>query len=111
MEGCIFCKIINGDIPSKKVYEDDKAFAFYDIDPQTPVHVLIVPRQHVSNMNECDSSVMAHMLDVAKGLANSLNLSDNGYRIVVNTGLNGGQTVNHLHFHLMGGRRLGWPPG
>ncbi len=111
MEGCIFCKIINGDIPSKKVYEDDNTFAFYDIDPQAPIHVLIVPKQHVGNMNECDSSIMAHMLDVAKSLANSLNLTDGGFRIVVNTGLNGGQTVNHLHFHLMGGRRLGWPPG
>lgn len=111
MESCIFCKIINGDIASKKVYEDDKAFAFYDIDPQAPVHVLIVPKRHIESMNECDSSVMAHMLDVAKSLANSLNLADDGYRIVVNTGLNGGQTVSHLHFHLLGGRRLGWPPG
>ena len=110
---CLFCKIINGDIPSSKVYEDDTVFAFRDIEPQAPVHILIIPKQHIKSAAEItseNSSVVAHIFEVAAKIAESEGLTD-GYRIVNNCGDSAGQTVKHLHFHLMGGREFTWPAG
>lgn len=111
---CLFCKIINGEIPSDKVYEDEQVFAFRDIAPAAPVHVLIIPKKHISSANEINednAAVVAHIFSVASKLAGELGIADSGYRIVNNCGKDGGQTVGHLHFHLLGGRNLGWPPG
>lgn len=110
---CIFCKIIAGTIPSKKLYEDDLAYAFSDIDPKAPVHVLVVPKKHIASLAEMDVADIAltgHLHAVAKKLAAEQNLSG-GYRTVINTGPDGGQTVDHLHVHLLGGRAMHWPPG
>ena len=114
MEDCLFCKIIRGEIPSKKVYEDDQVLAFYDIDPKAPVHVLIIPKTHVqsiSHLTEQSAQVASHIMLVVQKLAEELGIAQAGYRLVANTGKDGGQTVGHLHFHLLGGRELGWPPG
>lgn len=110
---CLFCKIINGDIPSAKVYEDETVFAFRDIEPQAPVHILIVPKQHIKSAAEItseNSAVVAHIFEVAAKIAEDEGLTD-GYRIVNNCGDSAGQTVKHLHFHLMGGREFTWPAG
>ena len=110
---CLFCKIINGDIPSAKVYEDETVFAFRDIEPQAPVHILIVPKQHIKSAAEItpeNSAVVAHIFEVAAKIAENEGLTD-GYRIVNNCGDSAGQTVKHLHFHLMGGREFTWPAG
>lgn len=110
---CLFCKIINGDIPSNKVYEDDQVFAFRDIAPQAPTHILIIPKQHIKSAAEIDesnSAVVAHIFEVAAKIAKQEGL-DEGFRIVNNCGDIAGQTVKHLHFHLMGGREFGWPAG
>lgn len=106
---CLFCKIVNGDIPSKKVYEDDTVYAFYDINPMAPVHVLIIPKQHISSVNDVtteNSSVISHIYEVAAKLAKELGISESGYRVVSNCGADAGQTVFHLHFHLLGGKKL-----
>ena len=106
---CLFCKIINGEIPSKKVYEDDSVYAFYDIAPMAPVHVLIVPKTHIASVNEVtaeNSAVISHIYEVAAKLAKELGIADEGYRVVTNCGANAGQTVFHLHFHLLGGKKL-----
>ena len=113
MSDCIFCKIANGEIPSTKVYEDDTVVAFHDLDPQAPIHVLIVPKQHIASCNDINadnSAVVAHIFEVAALLGKQFGLV-NGYRIVNNCGEEGGQTVKHLHFHFMGGRQFGWPAG
>lgn len=110
---CIFCKIANGEIPAKKAYEDEKVLAFYDLEPQAPVHILIIPKEHISScaeITEENSGVIAHIFEVAAKLGKELGL-DNGYRIVNNCGKDGGQTVHHIHFHFMGGREFGWPAG
>lgn len=114
MEDCIFCKIIKGEIPSDKVYEDEMVFSFRDISPAAPQHVLIIPKKHISNLNELteeDSKIIAHIYIVAKKIAKELGVAESGYRIVSNCGEDGGQTVHHIHFHLLGGRTLQWPPG
>lgn len=114
MSDCLFCKIIAKEIPSKQAYEDDQVLAFYDIEPQAPVHILIVPKKHVESvlfLQDEDKDLAFHMLQVAKKLANDLGLAENGFRLVFNTGADGGQTVMHLHLHLLGGRAMGWPPG
>ena len=111
---CLFCKIISGEIPSKKVYEDDKVYAFYDISPAAPVHVLIIPKEHIPSANALtkeNAGVVGHIFAVAAKLAADLGIAEGGYRIVNNCGEDGGQTVHHLHFHLLGGRSLQWPPG
>ncbi len=111
---CLFCKIIKGEIPSKKVYEDEKVFAFYDISPAAPVHVLIIPKEHIPSANALtaeNAAVVGHIFTVAASIAKELGIAENGYRIVNNCGEDGGQTVHHLHFHLLGGRSLQWPPG
>jgi histidine triad (HIT) family protein len=110
---CIFCKIANGEIPSNKIYEDDKVIAFYDLAPQAPVHFLVIPKEHIKScdeLNEDNSGVVAHIFAVISKVAKDLKL-ENGYRIVNNCGEDGGQTVGHLHFHVLGGRLLAWPPG
>jgi len=110
---CLFCKIVEGSIPSAPVYQDDQAYAFADINPKAPVHVLIIPREHISSVaaaSEDHRALMGHLLWVAADIARQKGLA-NGYRIVVNTGEDGGQTVDHLHLHLMGGRGMTWPPG
>ena len=113
MDNCLFCKIAAGEIPSNKVYEDDKILSFRDIDPQAPVHVLVIPKDHISSATAVDhdnSGVVAHIFEVMGSLAAELGLED-GFRVVSNVGVQGGQTVPHLHFHLLGGRNLTWPPG
>ena len=110
---CIFCKIAAGEIPAKKAYEDESVIAFYDLEPQAPVHILIIPKEHIAScaeITEANSAVVAHIFEVAAKLGKQLGL-DNGYRIVNNCGADGGQTVHHLHFHFMGGRQFGWPAG
>lgn len=110
---CLFCRIIDGSIPSKAVYQDDRCYAFADINPQAPVHVLVIPREHVASIAEVDkenSSLIGHLLWAAAEIARSKGLAK-GYRTVINTGGDGGQTVDHLHVHLLGGRSMTWPPG
>ena len=113
MENCLFCKIASGQIPSSKVYEDESVLAFNDIDKKAPVHILIIPKKHVASvaaLEDEDFDTVAHIIRVARNIAAAQGL-DNGFRLVANTGQHGGQTVDHLHFHLLGGRALGWPPG
>lgn len=114
MSDCLFCKIIAGEIPSAKVYEDDEVYAFNDISPEAPAHVLIVPKEHISSANDIteeNANVVSKIFLAAKKIAAEKNIAENGYRIVNNCGDDGGQTVKHLHFHLLGGRSLNWPPG
>lgn len=113
MSDCLFCKIIAGEIPSNKLYEDETVFSFYDIAPQAPVHFLVIPKQHIEGpdmVNEGNSAVVAHAFEVIAQLTKQLGL-DKGYRVVANCGDEGGQTVRHLHFHVLSGRDMTWPPG
>ena len=108
MENCLFCKIINGEIPSSKVYEDDKCYAFKDINPQAPVHILVVPKAHIASVDEitADNSIyVAKIFEVIPEIAKNAGLT-NGYRVVSNCGDDACQTVKHLHFHIIGGRQL-----
>ncbi|WP_263356355.1 histidine triad nucleotide-binding protein [Acidicapsa ligni] len=110
---CLFCKIIDGSIPSTKVYSDEQCYAFADIAPQAPVHVLVVPRKHIASLLEItgeDPALVGHLHWVAAEIAREKGLT-RGYRTVINTGEDGGQTVDHLHVHLLGGRSMAWPPG
>ncbi len=110
---CIFCKIARGEIPANKVYEDEEFVAFKDINPQAPIHVLIIPKKHIESLSEAkeeDRELLGKLLWVAKKVAQELNLRK-GYRLVINTGPDGGQEVLHLHVHLLGGRAMAWPPG
>lgn len=108
---CIFCKIAQGEIASKSIFEDEHCVAFYDVAPAAPVHVLVVPKQHLPSIAEANDPVLlGHLFTVARDVAKNLAL-ENGYRLVVNTGVDGGQTVGHLHIHILGGRSLAWPPG
>ena len=110
---CLFCKIIAGEIPSTKVYEDDMVYAFKDIDPQAPFHAVIVPKEHIvsaADITTENSIFVAKIFEAASVIAREQGL-DNGFRIVTNCGNDGGQTVGHLHFHMLGGRLLAWPPG
>ncbi len=111
---CLFCKIAAGQIPATIVYQDDKIIAINDINPAAPVHVLLIPREHIASLadtNEKHSELLAHIQLTASKLAKDLQISEQGYRLVNNCGIWGGQTVLHLHFHLLGGREFGWPPG
>lgn len=111
---CLFCKIIAGEIPSAKVYENDRVYAFRDINPEAPVHVLIVPKEHIASANELtaeNAGIIADIFLAAKEIAAREGIAEGGYRIVNNCGADGGQTVGHLHFHMLGGRSLAWPPG
>ena len=110
---CIFCKIAAGELPAKMVHETDEFVSFHDIDPKAPVHVLTIPRQHVASLQDVsrdDESWLGRLMVHVSQLANRLELED-GYRVVINTGADGGQTVHHLHVHLLGGRSMQWPPG
>ncbi len=112
MSDCLFCKIVAGEIPSNKVYEDDLCYAFYDIDPQAPVHFLVIPKEHiqsVSAVNKENSRVVSHIFEVIAKLADELNLKS--YRVVSNIGEQAGQSVFHMHFHVLSGRDMTWPPG
>ena len=110
---CIFCKIVAGKIPSKKVHEDERVFAFHDIDPKAPTHILVIPKKHIRSMAEAggeDEGIFGRMLLAASDIARQQGLA-RGYRVVISTGPEGGQTVDHLHLHLLGGRQMHWPPG
>lgn len=114
MMDCIFCKIVAGEIPSTKVYEDEKILAFKDLNPEAPEHVLIIPKKHISSLNDaCDADLelLGYIQIRIKHIAEKLGVAATGYRVVANTGDEGGQTVHHLHYHLLGGRSLQWPPG
>ena len=111
---CLFCKIVNGTIPATLVYQDALVVAFDDINPQAPHHKLIIPHKHIASLNalqEEDNALISHMIHTAKKLAKELDIADEGYRIVVNCNAGAGQTVFHLHLHLLGGRQMTWPPG
>ena len=109
---CLFCKIVQGEIPAKKLFEDEDTLAFFDINPAAPSHVLVIPKAHYDSILECDNAnMLGKLVASAKRAAQELNICETGYRIVINTGENGGQTIGHLHLHVLGGRQLGWPPG
>lgn len=106
---CLFCKIVEGTIPSRKVYEDDLVVAFHDIQPQAPVHLLVIPKKHIATMNDCDENdgeLLGHTLLKAQQVAREAGLADNGYRLINNCGTDGGQLVFHIHFHILGGEKL-----
>lgn len=112
-EKTIFKKIIDGEIPANIIHQDDQCLAFHDVNPQAPVHVLVIPKKEIASMDDIsddDQALLGHIAIVIRDLASTLNLRA-GYRVVVNCGSDGGQTVNHLHYHLLGGRKLTWPPG
>ncbi|HEY3165237.1 MAG TPA: histidine triad nucleotide-binding protein [Candidatus Limnocylindrales bacterium] len=111
---CLFCRIVRGDIPSRKVVEDDVVLAFHDIAPRSPTHILIVPKTHIASaaeLTEDDGPLLGRMFATMASIARDVGIDDPGYRVVSNVGRWGGQTVDHLHFHLMGGRAFDWPPG
>jgi len=114
MSDCLFCKIINGDIPAEIVYEDDAVLAFRDINAQAPTHVLVIPRTHIATINDIQpdqGGLIGKMYLAAKQVAKQEGISESGYRTVMNCGEGAGQTVFHIHLHVLGGRSLGWPPG
>ncbi len=114
MKDCLFCKIRDGDIPCDFVYQDDDVLAFNDVNPQAPSHTLIIPKKHIATINDLeagDEAVMGKMFAAAKTIAAQFDLSDDGYRLVVNCNEGAGQTVFHIHMHLLGGRDMSWPPG
>jgi histidine triad (HIT) family protein len=111
---CLFCKIVAGEIPAKRVNEDDELLAFEDIKPEAPVHILIVPKRHVATLNDLQSSddaLVGAMMRMAAKIAGNKGISESGYRTVMNCNSHAGQTVFHIHLHLLGGRRMSWPPG
>lgn len=114
MEDCIFCKIVAGDIPADIVYEDDQVIAFRDLNPQAPTHVLVIPRRHIASLNDLspdDEAVIGRLFSAARNIAVREGFADAGYRTVINCNADGGQTVFHVHLHLLGGRPMHWPPG
>lgn len=111
---CLFCRIIAGEIPANKVYEDERALAFRDINPQAPTHILIIPKKHIDSLNGAsgeDEATLGRLQCVAAKIAGEEGLTEKGYRTVINTGVDAGQTVFHIHVHLLGGRPMAWPPG
>lgn len=113
MDNCIFCKIAAGQIASKTVYQDDQVVAFRDVNPQAPVHVLVIPKKHIESLNTIsanDSALVSHIHQVIQKVAAAEKLEE-GFRVITNIGKNGGQSVPHLHYHVMGGRPMTWPPG
>lgn len=114
MNDCIFCKIVNKEIPAKIVYEDDRILAFDDIRPQAPIHTLLIPKQHYSSLNEIPTDkkeLLGDILIKARSVAQEKGVRESGFRIVLNTARDSGQDVFHIHFHVLGGRRMTWPPG
>lgn len=113
-DDCLFCKIIAGDIPSNKVYSDDEVYAFHDISPAAPVHILVIPKNHIPAVIEAGSQnegLLGRLILRANEIAKQQGLADDGFRYVINSGNYGGQTVSHLHLHILGGRQMTWPPG
>ena len=113
MSDCIFCKLKDGEIPANVAYEDDRIFCFHDADPQAPVHVLMIPKKHIPSIDDVtdeDADLMGYMMTKVKDVAASLGL-ENGYRVVINNGPDAFQTIKHLHFHVLGKRKMTWPPG
>ncbi len=114
MSDCIFCRIVRGEIPSDVVYKDDDVVAFRDINPQAPVHILIVPVEHIAELNATSdehAQLLGKLIRTAVKLAKQENIAESGYRVVINQGRDAGQSVDHLHVHLLGGRAMSWPPG
>jgi len=114
VKGCVFCEIASGERKSEKIYENEQVVAFRDLNPQAPVHVLIIPRAHLASLNElggAPAGLMDRLMSSVREVAGQLGLDERGYRVVMNTGPDGGQTVFHLHIHLLGGRPMRWPPG
>jgi histidine triad (HIT) family protein len=114
MSDCLFCKIVKGEIPGKKIYEDDEMLAFHDINPMAPVHFLVIPKKHITSLLDLEAGDVAlagRLLDKAQELAKAAGCGENGARFVINAKRDGGQTVDHLHIHVLGGRALHWPPG
>lgn len=114
MTDCLFCKIVDGEIPADIVFETDDVIAFRDINPQAPTHVLVIPRKHIETINDIapeDEALVGRLFSAAKAIAANEGLAEDGYRVVMNCGRAAGQTVFHIHLHLLGGRNLGWPPG
>ena len=114
MKDCLFCKIASGVIQAQLAHQDDQCVAFHDLNPQSPTHILVIPRRHLSSIAECepaDEPLLGHLQLVAANLARKLGFEKSGYRMVLNTGPDGGQTVQHIHVHLLAGRALQWPPG
>jgi histidine triad (HIT) family protein len=111
-DDCLFCKIVRGEIPAKLLFENDRVVAFRDIKPEAPTHILVVPREHVSSLNEATNAALIGELSLAAAkIAKSEGIAESGYRTVINTNRDAGQTVFHVHLHLLGGRAMGWPPG
>jgi histidine triad (HIT) family protein len=111
---CLFCRIVDGEIPARFVHRDERVVAFHDVNPQAPVHVLVVPVRHVTSLGTLtaeDAELLAAMVDVIQVVTRETDIAESGFRTVANTGTDGGQTVDHLHLHVLGGRRLSWPPG
>jgi histidine triad (HIT) family protein len=114
MSNCVFCRIIKGEIPSRKIFEDEEILAFHDAAPQAPVHFLVIPKKHIPNIMELgdgDAALLGRVLDKARELAAGQGCAEKGARFVINCKSDGGQTVDHLHVHVLGGRPLAWPPG
>jgi histidine triad (HIT) family protein len=114
MNDCLFCKIRDGEIPGDIVYEDDDVLAFNDVNPQAPIHVLIIPRKHIATVNDVedeDVNIMGKLFSAAKTIASQLGVGDDGYRLVINCNQRAGQVVFHIHMHMLAGRDMGWPPG
>ncbi len=114
MSSCLFCSIVEGKIPCTEIYSDENFLAFRDIDPKAPTHILVIPKRHIAslvNLQDDDSDMMGDLILLARNIANKEGLDAKGFRFVINCGDDGGQTVGHIHLHLLGGRSLGWPPG
>jgi len=114
MTDCLFCKIVAGEIPSKKVYSDETVTAFWDINPAAPTHILIIPNKHIASVGELaevDEQLMGHLFTVARKIAEDEGIAESGYRLIINNGADGGQVVFHLHLHLLGGRKMKYPMG
>jgi histidine triad (HIT) family protein len=113
MTNCIFCRIVNRALPAKVVYEDERAMVFEDVNPQAPVHLLVIPKQNIESVQggQHDPALLGHLLLVCVRMAREKGIADSGYRVVTNTGPQAGQTVFHLHLHILGGRPMSWPPG
>jgi histidine triad (HIT) family protein len=114
MENCLFCKIINKEIPADIVFENDEVLAFKDINPQAPTHILIIPKKHITTTNDIDNNdknLMGELIITAKNIAKDMGFAENGYRLNINCGNDGGQEVGHIHLHLLAGRQMTWPPG
>ncbi len=114
MDNCLFCKIINGEIPAMKVFEDEHSLAFNDIDPKAPTHILVIPREHYAGIHEIPSekmNILSHIFTTVSNVVTQERLEQDGYRLVINFGENGGQEVPHIHVHILAGRAMQWPPG